>query len=154
MDCKKMEELVLTDYIDGVLKDPGILKEVEAHLASCGQCRGLMEEIRSVSAAFKEAKRPEPSPIIWQRIREKISAAGTEKERLRLYFPRLKSPAIAFAAAVALILIILTASRIMPFRATAVTPDETGEILSMAGVSENGNGEGYDFGTPIERYFL
>ena len=38
MDCKMMEEAILTDYTDGKLTGRS-LKEVEAHLASCSRCR-------------------------------------------------------------------------------------------------------------------
>lgn len=158
MDCNKMEEIILTGYMDGELTG-GALKDVEAHLTSCSRCRGLASELKSVSAEFKKSGREDPPSEVWERIRSEVSrtpAAAVFAQEFfrsaRLIFVRLR-PAIAITTAVALILVVLVAGRLMPYRGTVNTPAGEDEILLMAALDENGITD-YDFGTPEENYFL
>ncbi len=79
MRCKRIREIILTDYVDGTLKGDG-LREVESHLGSCAECRRLAEEARSASSIFKAAPRHEAPPGVWNAIREAIST-GPVKSR-------------------------------------------------------------------------
>ncbi len=158
MDCNKMEEIILTDYIDGRLTGRAF-KDVEAHIASCKPCRGLISELKSVSAEFKKSGREDPPSEVWERIRSEVDRAPATAlfaqdffRSTRLIFARLR-PAIAVTAAVALIFVVLMAGRLMPYRGTVNAPVGEEEILSMAALEENGVTD-YDFGTPEENYFL
>ena len=73
MDCKKMEEIILTDYIDGKITGAR-LKDVEAHLALCSRCRALASELALVNAEFRKAKHMEPPAEVWEKIRAEVSA--------------------------------------------------------------------------------
>ncbi len=157
MDCKKMEEVILTDYIDG--KVTGMrLKDVEAHLASCTRCRSLASELASVSAEFRNTKRMEPPSEVWERIRAEVNrepaVAGDVYtpgffESMRLLAVRIR-PAIVVATAAAFILAVLTVTRLMPQK--ELTSQD--EIMSLVTMDESGNGGDYNFGTPEENYFL
>ena len=54
MDCKKTEEIILTDYVDGRLEGRS-LEDLEAHLASCNNCRAFASEAGGLSAEFRKA---------------------------------------------------------------------------------------------------
>lgn len=153
MDCKKIEEIILTDYMDGRL-DSRELKAVEAHLASCGRCRELASEAAGIGKELRLAEELTPSPAVWQRIRAAISGEPARAmpaqnffQSLRLSFARLR-PAIVVASAVAVILAVLITARLMPPGGSLGQE----EIMSLVSIEENG--AGYDLGTPVESYFL
>lgn len=158
MDCNRMKEIILTDYIDGRL-NARELKDVEAHLASCKPCRAAASELLSLRAEFGKSRREEPPSEVWERIRSEVerTPAATVFSQdffrsLRPVFARLR-PAITVAAAATLILIVLMVGRLMPPRGAINAPVGEDEILSIAALEENGSAD-YDFGTPEESYFL
>ena len=77
MECKKIQERLMTDYLDNEL-EPQQCIEIDRHLAACADCRELLETVRLTTVApFKEAREVRTDPVVWQRIQEKIFA---EKE--------------------------------------------------------------------------
>ena len=159
MDCKRVEELILTDYIDAGLTGPA-LADVEAHLASCSRCRELASVLASMGTLFRKAGRKEPPPELWQKIRaeftlhpNEVSGAGLVLPWLREWFVRLR-PALVAITAAAIIFAVLTMGRLMPYRAELGAPAIQEDIMSLTGQDENGNGANYDFGTAAENYFL
>ena len=71
-----LTEEALLDLAEGTR-----LEEASArHLASCGACRGQLEELRSIMRAAADVQVPEPSPLFWEhlsaRVREAVEAAG------------------------------------------------------------------------------
>jgi len=149
MDCKKTEEVIFTDYIDGKLEG-GALREAEGHLASCAKCRGLAQELASIGASMRDAPREEPPARIWEKIRTAITVP--EREPARAFFTRAR-PAFAFAALAAAVLAVFIAVR--PMFLKQVSPaEEQYDILSLSVSDANGNGTNYDMGTPAEEYFL
>lgn len=158
MDCDKMRDIILTDYIDGRLTGQA-LQDVEAHLASCAGCRGLASELVSVGAELGKSRHQKPSSEVWERIRSEVNrppvgvfSAPDLLRSARSVFARLR-PAITVAAAAALILVVLIAGHVIPYNTAAKAPVGEEEILSMAAMDEHG-GADYDFGTPEEDYFL
>lgn len=78
MDCKKIKELILTDYSDGEI-DAGSREEIEAHLAACAACRQLAGALqKTVIGPFKKIEAVKPPDVVWHRIKEAIMS---EKER-------------------------------------------------------------------------
>lgn len=157
MDCKKIEEVILTDYIDGKVTGTR-LKDIEAHLASCTRCRSLASSLAAVSAELQKTKRMEPPSEVWEKIRAEVdrgpAVAGDAYmhdffESMRLLAARIR-PAIVVTTAAALILAVLTVARLMPQRSLA----SQDEIMSLVTLDESGNGGDYNFGTPEESYFL
>ena len=45
------------------------------HLAACAPCRAQLEELRAMMSAAKEVDVPEPSPLFWDRLSSRVSAA-------------------------------------------------------------------------------
>jgi anti-sigma factor RsiW len=156
MDCKKAEDIILTDYIDAKVT-PQVLKEVEAHLASCSRCSALAARLKSVSAALRQAERIEPSAEVWEKIRSEIGEKTPQVvfspgffEPIRIFFTRLK-PAMVITATAAVILVVLTVARIAPHKGIKTIQDD---MISLVTLYENGTSTGCDFGTSVENYFL
>jgi anti-sigma factor RsiW len=116
MDCKKVREIVLTDYFDGEL--PETEKTViEGHLAGCADCRAALEKVSAVSAGLREAPELKPDEAVWQKIQDRIE---TERERATGWFgkladaltPVLRGPLpvfrVAFVAALIAIVVLIT----------------------------------------------
>ena len=113
MTCKKIQEIILTDYLDGQLdgKQRSLLGR---HLAKCRGCEKFsIYAIKNIAGLFTNAERLIPSEIIWRRIKGSIEASKREKpglvtrffERLKgaLYIPK---PATIFVTALTFILVI------------------------------------------------
>jgi len=80
MKCKKVQDRLITEYVDCELgcKERS---EVEQHLKGCPGCRGFLEAVRKSSVApFKEGGELQPDGIVWERIREKIEAEPMKTE--------------------------------------------------------------------------
>jgi anti-sigma factor RsiW len=153
MECKKMEEVILTDYIDGRLEGAA-LKEAEEHLALCAGCRGLAQGLASVADLLRSARREEPPARIWEKIRAGIMIP--ERKPALTFFSRAR-PVFAMAAAAAAIAVIFIA--VGPVFLKQVSPAiEQYDILSLVVSDANGDANGdasdYDMGTPAEEYFL
>lgn len=159
MDCKEMEEIILTDYTDGRLSGSE-LKEVEGHLAICAKCRTLANEALAIGGILREAGRHEAPAAVWEKIRSELGTSSVRKtsprrvqDWLQSVFFRLR-PAVVALATVAVALLILVALRLMPQK-SAIAPDIVkDDILILQSVAENGDESVYDFGTVLEEYFL
>jgi anti-sigma factor RsiW len=106
-DCKP----VLPD----LLFDPAAPSNstARAHIESCAECRAELAELQATFALLDEWKAPEPSPYFNQklavRLREEQSAPPAtwlERMRARLLFNTGRQFRPAFAAALALVLVV------------------------------------------------
>jgi anti-sigma factor RsiW len=78
MECKKVQDRLITEYVDKEL-GPEKNAEIERHLTACPGCREFFEAVRgSAVIPFKTAGEMQPDSIVWQRIQERI-----ERERSR-----------------------------------------------------------------------
>jgi len=180
MNCKKVQELILTDYLDNEMPQDK-QKELENHLASCAECKEFL------ALAKKAAIEPLANSkianlfqdIIWSKIQKEIQA---EKESLIDYDPtlgfleKLKSimffskPRLAFStfAVIAVLIIVFNISyqqidlgqnnqvktaalNNQKVIDTGSAVNEREEYLSYLLDQEN-DYEGY--GTSLESYFL
>ncbi len=97
MSCEKTQEL-LSAYLDGDLS-PAERAEVEAHLAACPECAGLLARLRTALQAFASFPEVEISPALAARLAA-IPAAGRRRPVFRfeaLFRPALQ-PVLAAAA--------------------------------------------------------
>ncbi|MFH1800103.1 MAG: zf-HC2 domain-containing protein [Candidatus Omnitrophota bacterium] len=113
MECKKVQEQLLTEYGDQEL-GPEENAEVERHLTACLDCREFFGAVqRSAVIPFKEAGEMQPDSALWQRIQEKIEE---EQARSRNGFwkladvltPFLRMPQPIFRATFVTALILVT----------------------------------------------
>jgi hypothetical protein len=72
MNCKKIRELIITDYMDQEASK-SIQEEVLTHLKTCLGCRAFEQALREkVSEPLRKIEPAKPPEIIWQRIQEAI----------------------------------------------------------------------------------
>lgn len=163
MNCKEIQELLLTDYADGEASADtrGI---VTSHLAACGKCRSFEAALRkSALEPFENTRRAVPPPEIWYNIQAELAGeAPLEAEslytRVRCFlddiFP-VRRPFVAVTAAVAAVLaaVIITLS-------PSGRPDGLSDFFEEQAeffIYPDQDGESSDypnFGTGIEEYFL
>lgn len=73
MNCKEVQDLILTDYIDGEL-DMEAFREVNRHIETCKACRVMTEAvIQTVVTPFKDLERVTPPEPVWHHIKDEIS---------------------------------------------------------------------------------
>lgn len=161
MRCKKIQELLKADYLDGEVNQKE-LQYIKEHLAECPECSRLEKELQNQRMLFQKAKRPQVPERVWQNIRDAImteclnqeSGLGRrilERFRESIFAPR---PVFALASALtAIILLVIFAGSVIQKR-QALSKENAQE--SIAGYSLNGESQDllYDLGTNIEEYFL
>ena len=66
----------LVDLIEGVLP-----AERAAHVGACARCRQQADELRAVMCEAREVDVPEPSPLFWDHLSQRVrDACGAEPE--------------------------------------------------------------------------
>jgi anti-sigma factor RsiW len=80
MTCEDLNE-ALVDLVDGRLEGAG-QRTVERHLEGCGNCRALVEDLRSIRAAAFMLDRREPKAETWSKVRTMIAAEPAPRGRL------------------------------------------------------------------------
>jgi predicted anti-sigma-YlaC factor YlaD len=136
MRCERIQELILTDYMDKEL-DEKLVREVDRHILSCAACREFKRlAVRKAEQPFKAAQPQEAPSYIWERVKQEIFA---EPERRSIIHFR---PAIVFAAAAVVIIAIFIARPIVQTRAANAYIAEQIDFMMRVDIAEaNGNGE-------------
>ncbi len=156
MRCKKIRELILTDYIDGEL-DSGVSEKIESHLASCEGCRKVKEEASGVTASLRGSARLDPPETLWAGIKEAIEEENAAKENDVFFgireFLAAKKPVLAvMATAFAIAAVVLVKSYVYDPLVLNAYMVEQMEFLDYL---DNGNGGASpDSGIPFEDLFL
>ncbi len=93
---------LLSDYLDGLLA-PEVALDGKAHLASCPECRSMVEDVRFGLAVCRDAREIEPAPWLMGRI---LRATTGERQpslaaRLRALPRYLLRPQLAYSVAMA-----------------------------------------------------
>ncbi len=153
MNCEKIRELILTDYVDKEMSDEGKIR-LSIHFSHCHECKEFFETVKNtVVEPFANAKKIEPPGFIWYRVKEAIIAKQQKKSVF--YIPR---PALATSTIMALVLIValMTTLRFNNKEALETSREDQDEysaysIETPVSVVLN-NDEG--FGTLVEKYFL
>jgi anti-sigma factor RsiW len=66
------DELVINDYVDGALP-PGERESVERHVAGCGECRQLVDDLRAIRRQTAALRPMEPPSRVWAGIERSLS---------------------------------------------------------------------------------
>lgn len=163
MKCNQIQDLILTDYLDGQLDEKkGAI--IEKHLTVCACCRELVDATRKgVLAPFSTVKGIEPPGFLWERIKDAII---TEQQSNRYYQPWVEKvrkwvflPRIAVVAPIVTILILIGV--MMPLKVTHQQNTQTKvqeQVAYLAFLTEETSTEvlsgSNGFGTLLEEYFL
>ena len=165
MDCKRIKELITTDYIDREL-DEKLMKEIDAHLRVCEECNVFEESLRKAAIEpFKNIKEMRPPEYLWERIKGDIKKENTRQEQglfvyIRNYLqsvPAIPRPIFAATAVIIACIIfgiILRGSLNSQHQITDYLQDQTDFISSLDVNTSNSpmtNHNGFD--TTIEEYF-
>ena len=111
MKCQRIQEIILTDYLDSQLneKQRSLLGR---HLTECPGCEKFSTYVmKNIAGLFTNAERLIPSEIVWRGIKGRIEASEHKKPGLVIgFFERLRSafyipkPATIFVTALTFIL--------------------------------------------------
>ena len=72
MECNKVQDLILTDYIDNEMPQES-KEDLERHLLSCPSCQKFKMLVKKFSLdPFEDCPSPEVPKEIWQNIQQKI----------------------------------------------------------------------------------
>ncbi|MBF0478959.1 MAG: zf-HC2 domain-containing protein [Candidatus Omnitrophica bacterium] len=165
MDCNKIQDLILTDYIDNQM-DEKQKNMIETHLAQCIGCQEFTALVKkTVVEPFIQAERFVPSENVWIEIKDNIMQEQSVKPGLwdaltdgMSNLLRAWKPGLVFASMAMLILGagLLRQYSIYDQELKSAKAVETMEYLSSVTQTQEGGAidESEGFGTTIEKYFL
>lgn len=165
MTCNEIQELILTDYLDGQMNSEEQM-ELEAHLTDCGDCRKFEAMARKrVIEPFRSAKMATPPEALWHQIKERIEqdreditsvpAGLIDRIRSTFSFPK---PAFVAASTIAVLLVAVVFTKLPPGHngGGSLNVEEPIEYVAylMEGAGPSSIDETEGFGTLLEEYFL
>jgi predicted anti-sigma-YlaC factor YlaD len=162
MQCERVRELLLTDYLDHQA-DADIKAQVEAHLHACADCRRFEAEVgQGAVAPFTDVSQPEVPQTIWlniskriaERERPGVSIFDYLREKLALVLaPR---PVFAFASTMVVFLIIfgLIAKHTMDHNQVRAYFVQQADFFSMLDNGNGSNSQNGELGSAVENYLF
>ncbi|MFC1594166.1 zf-HC2 domain-containing protein [Candidatus Omnitrophota bacterium] len=165
MNCKRIQELLMTDYIDGEMTQEQE-RQFKGHLHMCEACKQFEASLQEkAKEPFQGVEKVVPSESLWYRVQDTIEAEKSSRSIFSGVFDSMpdflsgRKPAFAVATLAAIIFAAVVLIR-LPFNgreSTAIYLAEQAEFLSYLS-GENGvyNGDFYlsDSDAAIEEYFL
>ncbi len=156
MNCKKVKELLITDYVDC---EAGIAlrHKIDSHVSGCKSCRSYKEEVeRSLSPLSSEARVDPPSDEIWHNIKSRIPCKGyAEKGNIFILKPFVRKSIFAFATAAALLLAVISfKTQNNQHYVNSFFLEEEYFLYDSSSYGERGFFSQPNFGTIIEEYFM
>lgn len=169
MNCKKIQELILTDYVDGEM-DEGEKEVVLRHSANCVDCQNFMVTAKEmIHEPFRNVESINPDALLWYKIKQGIE---TEKERhgrdkpsigileMMRYRGRILIPAIVMAVVVIVVIWtdIITFQQFSMYRTGRTDSSQEASLAVNYGMEDESVEyalmENANFQTAIEEYFL
>jgi hypothetical protein len=142
MTCRKSMEYI-SRAIDGDLSERENAR-LERHLAACGECRVLREDLRKIVRGAARLETPEPSSEVWRGVKAKLEAGAVRAPAEGAAIVRrplfgLSLPALKWAGAAALALILVASGLVIGRRLgrqeVRLSP-EAGEAYTLAKLDE------------------
>jgi len=181
MKCKKIQELLLTDYIDAEADD-ALKDEVDKHVKRCPACKQFKQDLLTTAIEpLRKAHERKSSDLVWNHdsvwnhikdALEKEAVISEEKRRsgflpnLRDYLPHVRNqgrlfsvpkPALALAGGLVIALVLfITMSRSNNGKVVSAYPEKQIEYLArvIGGSEYSSPEENNGYGTAIEEYFF
>ena len=167
MKCKEIQELIMTDYLDGELSREHQLM-IDDHLGHCPECRKTAQSAKSLSRDFAPLKDANlDREVIWQNIK---NALEEDRASSVIYSPGSGSPSLlenlfkrfkpSFVFATMAVLLIMFSVFVVQERTkmAQLTPEEKIEYLAYLEdeAALDGNAEDIldEDQLAIEAYFL
>jgi anti-sigma-K factor RskA len=156
MNCKKVKELLLTDYIDCEISI-ALRQKIDKHISGCNDCRSFQEQVeKNLPPLFSKARVDSPSDEMWHNIKSKILSKGQEaKDNIFILRPFVKKSIFAFATAAALLLAVIS-FKVQNGRHSVnnILLEEAYYLYNSGGNGKTGFFSQPNFGTIIEEYFM
>ncbi|HPS20494.1 MAG TPA: zf-HC2 domain-containing protein [Candidatus Omnitrophota bacterium] len=165
MNCDRIKEIILTDYIDGEMKEEQ-KKFIDRHLSGCADCRNFYETVKTdAKDVFQGAERPELPEAVWQKVKTAIIEKQIKSENpVRRFWESLSDllviprPVVAVATVAVFFCIVLALAGIKITRTgdLSVNMQHMVELFdySAGGAADDTEENQSGFGTSIEEYFL
>jgi anti-sigma factor RsiW len=164
MDCKKVQDFIITDYVDGQMGDKQ-KSLIDQHLSHCHACDEYLSIIKKEAIApFFNASTHAPGKVLWAQIKESIQDQQLEQLEKSLqpnFWQKISSavhiprPAFALATFVTMIFMIGSTGQLL-FNAPVmkINGQDQVEYLSSLINGPVDINSGNDTQTPIEKVFL
>jgi len=164
MDCKSVQELILTDFIDGQMAD-SLKGLIDQHLKQCHDCKAYLSEVKNQAVnPFINLIKEVPDVVLWARIKQNIQEEQDqllEKNLQPNVWERFRAlvlvPRPAFALATFLTMIFMVGSMGQLFLSKPALkingPDQVAYLSSLVDEPISISA-GAESPTPIEKYFL
>lgn len=161
MKCKRIQELILTDYVDDQLS--GEWRQfVDDHLTNCPHCRKFAQAVKATVQPFSQAEKMNPPEDLWPRIKQAIEAEriSAETEWIETFIRNLTHVfSVPKAVLAMMVMLIIMASVSTVVIRNAVSNKNASEqmdylvsLVQPSGASAVSEEEGLE--TFIEQYFL
>ncbi|HUT07965.1 MAG TPA: zf-HC2 domain-containing protein [Candidatus Latescibacteria bacterium] len=138
MRCRKAHEYI-SRSIDGELFGRRAAR-LEHHLETCGECRALLEDFRTIAGGAAKLDAPEPSDKVWKGIRAGLAAADLKPSRegpgplFGLSLPALRYAGVAALAVVLVVSGVVIGTRLR--RQGTPAGSDRGEKYTLAKLNE------------------
>lgn len=159
MRCKKIQNLLKSDYLDGNL-NPLKQREVLKHLERCDQCCVLEKELRGQREFFQKMQKQNVSGQVWQNIKQEILKKQLERETYSGVFERLKGflfpshRVLALVSAATAVVIVMALAGSFIRGRNILNEEKDAAILAEYAINIEDQELLSGFGTNIEEYFL
>jgi predicted anti-sigma-YlaC factor YlaD len=165
MNCEKIQELILTDYLDGEM-DEEQKKVILQHLANCVDCQNFMVTAKkTVNELFSNVESINPDEFLWYKIKGVIEAEKQRQNKpnrgivaMIRDMERILIPAFVMTVVVMVVIWMFTIKQFSFYKTeTQLSPPEV--YLGLNYYMEDKNVEdalmeNVNFQTAIEEYFL
>jgi anti-sigma factor RsiW len=162
MKCERIQELILTDYIDGRMT-PRAKDGLEKHLMTCHDCLEFARVAKATAVEpFEKGTREKTPESVWMNIKEEL--LSQEEHGATSWLDRLKEvfhPQFAFPRPVAVfagMCFVVMAVTLVQFsninRIPVQMAADQDEVEYMAALSVRSDIPTSGYGTSVEQYFL
>jgi len=162
MPCKKIQELLKTDYLDQEtsIQQDRLIKE---HLKQCPSCSMLEKKLRVARQFLQEAKDQPVPEHIWSNIRQAIAAERLKEqegvfpgllERLKNLVLWPKPRVVLAASFLSVVIISAVFVNVSLQQQSILAKQNAAERIAGYSLSDKNGYVLHDLGTSIEKYFL
>ncbi len=103
MDCKKIKDMLMTDYFDGRLTEAEI-KEINIHIKHCSSCTKSIEALSEVNKILKKPGQKMVPDYLFSKVLRRIDEGMENPTFIEVLLSRkVFAPALSFTVAVLLI---------------------------------------------------
>lgn len=151
MNCEKIQNLLMADYVDGEANEK-TCEKIREHLATCRKCKELEEALKkSVIDPLRAVGKEHPPDFLWEKIKNQIIK---ERETVpRSAGIKILKPVFAVPAAVLAILALVIITHLSLKGNGGLDSYMEEQVDFIMALDDNGTATN-GLGTSIEEYLL